>query len=94
MCVCGWSSGAGGPIRRHVAHFFPRLGVCDKALAAAVFAALLAFGLLSTLLAADAAFDPVWRVLREAISLTSVRVGVTSRHERWSDTGATSARDH
>jgi hypothetical protein len=47
------------------------LGVCDKALAAAVFADLLALGLLSTLLAADAALDPVWRVLREAISLTS-----------------------
>jgi hypothetical protein len=27
-------------------HFLPRLGVCDRALAAAVFAALLAFGLL------------------------------------------------
>ena len=38
-------------------HF--RFGVCDNALAAADFAALPAFGLLSTLLAADAAFDPV-----------------------------------
>jgi GNAT superfamily N-acetyltransferase len=35
----------------------------------------------------------VWRVHVKP-SLTSIRVGVTSRHERWSDTGATSARDH
>jgi hypothetical protein len=38
-------------------HF--RFGVCDNALAAADFAALLAFGLLSTLLAAFAALAPV-----------------------------------
>jgi hypothetical protein len=47
-------------------HF--RLGVWDNALAAAVFAALLAFGLLSTLLAAFAALAPVCRVFLLTIS--------------------------
>ena len=47
-------------------HF--RFGVWDNALAAAVFAALLTFGLLSTLLAADAALAPVCLVFLLAIS--------------------------
>jgi hypothetical protein len=37
----------------------PRFGVCDKALAAAVLSDLLDFELLSTLPAADAAFELV-----------------------------------
>ena len=53
-------------------HF--RFGVCDNALAAAAFATLLAFVLLSTLLAADAAWALVCRVFLVAISLTSSRV--------------------
>jgi hypothetical protein len=39
-----------------------RLGVCDSALAAADFSTFVLFGSLSTLLAAEAAFAPVWRV--------------------------------
>lgn len=39
-----------------------RLGVWDSALAAAVFSAFVLFGSLSTLLAAEAALTPVWRV--------------------------------
>jgi hypothetical protein len=45
-----------------------RFGVWDNALAAADFAALPDFGLLSTLLAAFAAFAPVCRVFLLAIS--------------------------
>jgi hypothetical protein len=40
----------------------PFLGVWDSALAAADLAALLDFGLLRTLEAAEAAFEPVWRL--------------------------------
>ena len=48
-------------------HFF-RFGVCDNALAAADFAALLAFGLLNTLLAARAALALVCLVFLLDIS--------------------------
>ena len=53
-------------------HFL--FGVCDNALAAADFAALFAFGLLSTSLAALAALAPVCLVFLFAISLTSPTV--------------------
>jgi hypothetical protein len=49
------------------AYFF--LGVCESALAAAVFSDFVLFGLRSTLLAAFAALTPVWRVFRPAIVL-------------------------
>jgi hypothetical protein len=45
-------------------HFLPRRdGVCDNVLAAADFSAFVALGLLSVLLAAEAAFAPLWPVL-------------------------------
>lgn len=55
------------PVGRAAEDHF-RFGVCDNALAAAVFAALPAFGLLSTLLAADAAFALVCLVFLLVIS--------------------------
>lgn len=68
------AAGAALPVGRAAEGHF-RFGVCDNALAAADFAALLAFGLLSTLLAADAAFALVCRVFLLVISLiTSARV--------------------
>lgn len=60
------------PAGRSAGNHF-RFGVCDNTLAAD-FAALLAFGLLSTLLAADAAFGLVCRVFLFGITLTSARV--------------------
>lgn len=59
--------GATLPVGRAAGNHF-RFGVCDNALAAAVFAALLALGLLSTLLAAFAALAPVCFVFLLAIS--------------------------
>ena len=74
-------------------HF--RFGVCDNALAAADFAALLAFGLLSTLLADDAAFALVCLVFLLVISLHLRPCAVwTSRHRGWSDTGERPALGH
>lgn len=74
-------------------HF--RFGVCDNALAAADFAAWLAIGLLSTLLAADAALALVCRVFLLVISLHLRPCAVwTSRHRGWSDTGERPALGH
>jgi hypothetical protein len=50
-----------------------RGGVCDRALAAADFAARDDLELASVLLAADAAFEPVWRGFFAAIMITSLR---------------------
>lgn len=49
-------------------YFLPR-GVCDSAEAAAAFSAFVDFGLLSTLLAARAAFGPVCLVFRLAATM-------------------------
>jgi hypothetical protein len=74
-------------------HF--RFGVCDNALAAADFAALPAFGFLSTLLAADAAFALVCLVFLLVISLHLHPCAMwTSRHRGWSDTGERPALGH
>lgn len=56
------------PVKRAAESHF-RFGVCDNALAAADFAALPAFGLLRTLLVADAAFALVCLVFLLVISL-------------------------
>jgi hypothetical protein len=44
--------------------YFRRLGACESADAAAAFSDFVLFGLASTLPAAEAAFEPVWRVFR------------------------------
>lgn len=46
-----------------------RFGVCESALAAADFSALVLFGFESTLAAFDAAFRPVCRVLRVVLAI-------------------------
>ncbi len=83
------------PVGRAAESHF-RFGVCDNALAAADFAALPAFGLLSTLLAADAAFALVCLVFLLVISLFTPAPDAvwTSRHRGWSHTGERPALGH
>ena len=52
------------PTRLHYFLPLPFDGVWASALAAAFFSALVLFGFASTLPAADAALEPVWRLLR------------------------------
>jgi hypothetical protein len=57
-------------------YFRFRFGVCDRADAAAVFAAFGDFGFASVLPAALAAFDPVWRrLIADMFCLISCRCG-------------------
>lgn len=69
-----------------------RDGVCDKALAAAVFAAGVALRLASVLLAADAALRPVCRGFF-AILFTSLRAYLRDGTERWSHAEVQPAHD-
>jgi hypothetical protein len=69
-----------------------REGVCESALAAAVFAAAVALRLVSVLLAAVAAFALVCRVFF-AMPITSLRAGLAVKHGAVVSCGCSTAHD-